>query len=158
MPLRARRLLLRLLANHFLPTVPIVLGLDAIHERRRGKRIRAKGIFRDLVRSSHSHFVNTSGLRCLSHALDAGGLRPGVCGRVHSCALAPFERYCHERGIRHNRLTDCARHLLLLQAHLRLDDISPGRTLITVADSNFAVLELLAALTDRMTCTTAIQT
>ncbi len=35
-------------------------------ERRRGKRIAAKGIYRDPVRSSHGHFVKASGLRWLS--------------------------------------------------------------------------------------------
>ena len=45
---------------------PIVLGLDDTIERRRGAKIRAKGIYRDPVRSSHSHFVKASGLRWLS--------------------------------------------------------------------------------------------
>lgn len=35
-------------------------------ERRKGKRIAAKGIYRDPVRSSDSHFVKVSGLRWLS--------------------------------------------------------------------------------------------
>jgi hypothetical protein len=35
-------------------------------ERRRGKRISAKEIYRDPVRSSHGHFVKASGLRWLS--------------------------------------------------------------------------------------------
>ncbi len=41
-------------------------GLDDTIERRRGKRIAAKGIYRDPVRSSHGHFVKASGLRWLS--------------------------------------------------------------------------------------------
>ena len=45
---------------------PVVLGLDDTIERRRGKRIAAKGIYRDLVRSSDSHFVKASGLRWMS--------------------------------------------------------------------------------------------
>jgi hypothetical protein len=35
----------------------IVLGIDDTIERRRGKQIAAKGIYRDPVRSSHAHFV-----------------------------------------------------------------------------------------------------
>lgn len=43
-----------------------MLGLADTIERRRGERIKAKGIYRDPVRSSHSHFVKASGLRWLS--------------------------------------------------------------------------------------------
>jgi len=42
------------------------MGLDDTIERRRGKRIAAKGIYRDPVRSSDSHLVKASGLRWLS--------------------------------------------------------------------------------------------
>ena len=57
---------MRLLIETFAPNGPVVLGLDDTIERRRGKRIAAKGIYRDPVRSSHGHFVNASGLRWLS--------------------------------------------------------------------------------------------
>jgi len=43
-PLLASRLLLRLLIETFAPNGPVVLGLDDTIERRRGKRIAAKGI------------------------------------------------------------------------------------------------------------------
>ncbi len=64
-PRAASRLLLGLLIAAFASTRPVVLGIDTI-ERRRGKRISAKGIYRDPVRSSHGHFVKASGLRWLS--------------------------------------------------------------------------------------------
>ena len=60
-------LLLRLTGlDAFVPAGPVLLGLDDTIERRRGKRISAKGIYRDPVRSSHGHFVKASGLRWLS--------------------------------------------------------------------------------------------
>ena len=62
----AARVLLGLLLDAFVPTGPVLLGLDDTIERRRGKRISAKGIYRDPVRSSHGHFVKASGLRWLS--------------------------------------------------------------------------------------------
>ena len=46
--------LVRLLLNTFLPIGPVVMGIDETIERRRGKKIRAKGIYRDPVRSSKS--------------------------------------------------------------------------------------------------------
>jgi DDE superfamily endonuclease len=50
-------ILLRLLLATFAPSGPLVLGLDDTIERRWGAKIRARGIYRDPVRSSDSHFV-----------------------------------------------------------------------------------------------------
>lgn len=60
------QVLLQLLISIFAPQGPLVMGLDDTIERRRGEKIKAKGIYRDPVRSSHSHFVKASGLRWLS--------------------------------------------------------------------------------------------
>jgi hypothetical protein len=46
-----------------IPTDPLVFGIDATIARRRSPRLAARGIYRDAVRSSHSHFVKASGLR-----------------------------------------------------------------------------------------------
>jgi hypothetical protein len=65
---QASRILLGLLVEAFAPEGPLVLGIDETLERRRGKKISAKGVYRDPVRSSREHFVKTSGLRwvCLT--------------------------------------------------------------------------------------------
>jgi hypothetical protein len=60
---------LGLLVTTFAPTGPVIVGLDDTIERRRGAKIKAKGIYRDPVRSSHGHFVKASGLRWLSAML-----------------------------------------------------------------------------------------
>jgi hypothetical protein len=140
-PRAASRVLLGLLVAAFAPSRPVVLGIDDTIERRRGKRIAAKGIYRDPVRSSHGHFVKASGLRWLSLML----LAPiPWAGRIWALpfltALAPSERYCQTRGRRHKRLTDWGRQLVL-QARRWL----PGRELVVVAESGFAALEFLAA-------------
>src|SRR5690349_14716828 len=49
--LTTSRLLLRLLVSTFAPTGALVCGLDDTIERRRGEKIKAKGIYRDPVRS-----------------------------------------------------------------------------------------------------------
>jgi hypothetical protein len=141
-PRAASRVLLGLLVAAFAPKGPVVLGIDDAIERRRGKRIAAKGIYRDPVRSSHGHFVKASGLRWLSLML----LAPiPWAGRIWALpfltALAPSERYCQTRGRRHKKLTDWGRQLVL-QARRWL----PGRELVVVADSAFAALEFLAAV------------
>src|SRR3954464_130080 len=65
-PRAAARLLLGLLVAAFAPSGPVLLGIDDTIERRRGKRIAAKGIYRDPVRSSKGHLVDAGGLRWLS--------------------------------------------------------------------------------------------
>ena len=60
----ARRLLVLLVAT-FAPRGTVVVALDDTLERRWGRRIRARGIYRDPVRSSHGRFVRASGLRWL---------------------------------------------------------------------------------------------
>jgi DDE superfamily endonuclease len=61
------RRLLRLLGDSFVAgDAPVVIGLDDTIERRWVMRIKARGIYRDPVRSSHGHFVKASGLRWLS--------------------------------------------------------------------------------------------
>jgi DDE superfamily endonuclease len=99
------RLLVRLLA----PTGPLVLGLDDTLERRRGAKMRAKGINRDPLRSSHSHRVKASGFRWLRLLL----LVPipwaqRVWALPFLTGLAPSERYHQERDQRHKTLTDGA--------------------------------------------------
>src|ERR671912_451579 len=141
----AARLLLGLLIAVFAPSGPVLLGIDDTIERRRGKRIAAKGIYRDPVRSSKGHFVKASGLRWLSLML----LVPiPWAARTWALpvltALAPSERYCRERGQRHKKLTDWARQMML-QVRRWL----PERELVLVTDMGFAALELLAALSRR---------
>ena len=82
--------LLALLVATFAPTGWIVLGLDDTIERRRGDHIRAKGIYRDPVRSSRSHVVKASGLRWLSlMAADADGLGGSGLGvTLYECAVS----------------------------------------------------------------------
>src|SRR5258708_39282577 len=61
--LEASAVLLRVLVKAFDRGGPLVFGLDETIERRRGDKIKAKGIYRDPVRSSKEHFVKASGLR-----------------------------------------------------------------------------------------------
>jgi hypothetical protein len=150
----AGRLLLGLLLDVFTPKGPVILGLDDTIERRRGKRIAAKGIYRDPVRSSHGHFVKASGLRWLSLMLLVS---ISWAGRIWALpfltALAPSERHCRERGLRHKKLTDWGRQLAL-QARRWM----PGRQLVLVTDSGFSALEFLAALLrQRITCVTRLR-
>jgi hypothetical protein len=137
--LEASHILLGLLINTFVIRGPVILGLDDTIERRRGTKIKAKGIYRDPVRSSHSHFVKASGLRWLSLMLLAPiPWAKRVWALPFLTVLAPSERYYNGKIRKHKKLTEWARQMVL-QARRWL----PKRFLVVVADSSFAVIELL---------------
>lgn len=140
--LGASHIRLNLLVRTFAPDGPLVLGIDETIERRRGAKIAATGIYRDPVRSSHSHFVKVNGLRWVCVML----LVPiPWAGRVWALpflsALAPSERYAELHGCRHKPVTLWARQLIRL-VHRWL----PDRSLVVVGDRGYAALDLLAAL------------
>jgi len=151
--LAASRILLGLLVTAFAPEGVLVLGLDDTIERRCGDQIKAKGIYRDPVRSSRSHFVKASGLRWLSLMLL---VEIPWAGRVWALpfltALCPSERYHKERGRTHQKLTDRARQMILMVARWL-----PARELVVVADSSFAALELLEAVRHEVTLITRLR-
>jgi hypothetical protein len=112
--LAASQMLLGLLISAFVPVGAIVMGLDDTIERRRGAKIRAKGIYRDPVRSSHSHTVKASGLRWLSLMLLAPiPWAKRVWALPFLTVLAPSERYYESSPRAHKKLTDWARQTLL---------------------------------------------
>ncbi len=135
-------ILLRLLVAIFVPKdAAIVVGIDETIERRRGAKIAAKGISRDPVRSSKEFFVKTSGLRWISMML----LTPiawaqCVWALPFFTVLAPSERYNKKHRRRHKKLTDWGRQMIR-----QLRRWLPERSLVVVADSSYAVLELLAS-------------
>ena len=110
----ASRILLSLLVSIFVPAGALVFAIDDTIERRRGARIKAKGISRDPVRSLHSHFVKASGLRWLCLMLT---VRLPWAERVWTLpvltCLCPSERYYKDRGRPHKKLTEWARQMLL---------------------------------------------
>jgi DDE superfamily endonuclease len=134
------RVLLEVLVTTFVPEGPLVIGVDETLERRRGKKIAAKGIYRDAVRSSHEHFVKASGLRwvCLMLLVPLPWARR-VWALPFLTALAPSERYDREHGRRHKTLTDWARQLLVVVRRWW-----PDRPIVAVADSTYAALAFLA--------------
>src|SRR4051812_42572742 len=152
----ASRILLGLLVQAFAPSGPILVGLDDTIERRWGKKIQARGIYRDPVRSSRSHFVKTSGLRWLSLMLL---VEIPWAGRVWALpfftVLAPSERYHQKRHKRHKTLVNWGRQMLL-----QLRRWLPERSLVLVADSGYAALDFLGGLANRrrsITCITRLR-
>ena len=118
----------------------LVFGIDETIERRWGGQISARGIYRDAVRSSKSHFVKCSGLRWLSVML--------LCpiewsGRVWALPfltlLAPSKRYYEQQDKVHKTLGKWAYQISLL-----LHRWFAHRTCVVVADGSYAIMELLS--------------
>jgi hypothetical protein len=131
------------LINTFALAGPVVMGLDDTIERRRGMKIKARGIYRDPVRSSQSHMVKASGLRWLSLMLLAPiPWAQRVWALPFLTVLAPSARYYAKSPRAHKKLTDWGRQMLL-QVRRWL----PDRQLVVVADNSFAVIELLWRMT-----------
>lgn len=140
-PLACSRKLLHLLLKRLIHCDTLVLGMDETLERRWGSSIKARGIYRDAVRSSKSHFVKCSGLRWIGVML----LTPiSWANRIWALpfltVLAPSERYHLKKGKRHKKLSDWARQICLL-----LYRWLPDFELIILGDGSYAVMELLAS-------------
>jgi len=137
---KAGKSLVHLLIDYFLAVdAPLVVGLDDTIERRRGEKIKAKGIYRDPVRSSKGHFVKASGLRWLCMMLLCEVPWAGcIWALPFMTVLCPSERFYAERGRAHKKLTDRARQMIFWLSRQIAD-----RALIVVCDSSFAAIEFL---------------
>lgn len=151
--LEAARILLKLLLASFLPVGPVIVGIDETLERRWGRRIAQRGIYRDSVRSSGSHFVKSSGLRWMSVMLLVPiSWAKRVWALPFLTVLAPSERYYQRLGKQHKKLTDWARQMLL-----QVKRWLPDREVIAVGDSSYSVIDLLAALKGKVTFITRLR-
>ncbi len=120
---------------------PLVFGIDETIERRRGVKIRARGIYRDPVRSSKSHFVKTSGLRWMSVMLMVPiAWAERIWGLPVLSALAPSERYYQAQGRQAKSLMERGKQLIM-----QIRRWLPDHPLVFVGDSTYAALDLLSA-------------
>jgi len=138
----ASRLLLLLISSFLSAAAPVVIGFDDTIERRWGPKIRARGIYRDPVRSSKGHFVKASGLRWLSAMLLVHvPWADRIMALPFLTVLAPSKRFYADKLRSPKTLVDWAR-----QAALQIRRWLPGRYIVLVADSAFAAIEFLAAV------------
>ena len=150
---KASGLLLRQLLDCFLPEGPVVIGIDETIERRWGTKIKARGIYRDAMRSSRKHLVKASGLRWMSVMLLVPiSWAKRVWALPFLTVLAPSERYNQQQGKMHKRLTDWARQMLL-----QVKRWLPNRSVIAVGDSSYAVIDLLDAVKEQVCVITRLR-
>ena len=152
-PLNGSRHLLMALIAAFAPSGPLVMALDDTIERRRGPKIAARGLYRDPVQSSHNNLVKTSGLRwlCLMLVVPIPWARR-YWALPFCTALTPSRNYYLRRRRQPCKLADRARQMLLMVRRWL-----PNRPIVVVADSSFAVLELLAAVRQKVCMVTRLR-
>jgi hypothetical protein len=134
------QILLGLLITFLVPPgATIVLGADDTVERRSGRKIRAKGCYRDAVRSSKKHVIRCFGLKWAVMML----LVPVPWSRrVWALPfLTTLSRPADQHGRRrHKTSIDWVRQMMK-QARRWL----PGRKLVLVVDGGFAAVSLALA-------------
>ena len=134
------RLLLELLIALLVPAgATIVLGADDTVERRSGRKIRAKGCYRDAVRSTKKHVIRCFGLKWVSMML----LVPvpwaqRVWAMPFLTALCRPAKKKDQR--RHKTSVDWVRQMIK-QVRRWL----PGRRVVLVVDGGFAAVSLALA-------------
>lgn len=135
--------LLGLVVNTFIPKgEPIVAALDDTIERRWGPKISKRGIYRDSVRSSKSHFVKCSGLRWLSLMVTTPlpWLEQGAHWALPILTvLCPSERFYTDRGKPVKKLTHWAAQII---SWLSRKSAQLQRPVYLTGDGSFATLEL----------------
>ena len=133
------RILLTLLVATFLTAgVPLIIAADETIERRSGEKIRAKGVFRDAVRSSKKHVVHCFGLRWISMML----LVPvpwstRMWALPFLTVLAPSEKTNRANGKRHKTSIDWIGQMIAVVRRWL-----PERAIILVVDGGLAAVKL----------------
>lgn len=133
----AKILLLRLIKSLNLEG-PLVFAIDDHVERRGGKKIQAKGCYRDAVRSSRGFIVRCFGLKWVAMMLTARfpwSLRTFALPFL--TVLAPSKKSDETTGKRHKTTIDWARQMCF-----QLRRWLPKAVLILVADGGFANAQL----------------
>jgi DDE superfamily endonuclease len=141
--LQASQILLGLLVRVMVPPgATIVLGADDTVERRSGRQIKAKGCYRDAVRSSRKHVVKCFGLKWVAMMLLVSvpwATRVWALPFLTVLCWPPKSR--HQR--RHKTSVDWVRQMVK-QTRRWL----PARLLVFVVDGGFAAVALAWACVD----------
>jgi DDE superfamily endonuclease len=114
--LEASRILLGVLLEAFVGEGPLILGIDETLERRYGKKISARGVYRDPVRSTHETFVKSSGLRwvCAMLLVEVPFRFSGM-GLAFPLGSGSLRALCRPAGQRsHKKISEWAWQLLLV--------------------------------------------
>ena len=136
--LQGAKILLGLIVLLIPKSWPIVIGIDETIERRKGKKIKAKGIYRDAVRSTEKKVVNCFGLKWISMMVIV--LLPWA-GRPWALpfltVLAPSKASNKASAKRHKTTVDWARQMIM-----QVRRWVPNRVMVLVGDGAYAAVSL----------------
>jgi DDE superfamily endonuclease len=136
--LRAAKILLFMLLP-LIQGLPTVLFIDETLERRKGKKIKAKGYYRDAVRSSKSQLVKASGLKWLTMTLSVRlPFMPRALALPFLSILEYSKKHDEQHNRRHKTTLDWASQMVF-QVRRWLGKQKP---LILVGDGGFAAGQL----------------
>ena len=136
--LQGGRILLGLLVPLLPATWPLIVGTDETIERRRGRKIAAKGCYRDAVRSTEKHVVTCFGLKWLTMMLFVRlPWSPRPWALPFLTALAPSARANAAAEKRHK--TTIAWTIQMVKVVSRW---LAGRSWVLVGDGGYACVKL----------------
>jgi len=136
--LQASKILLGLLIRFIPESLPIIIGIDDTIERRKGKKIKAKGCYRDAVRSSQKHVIRCFGLKWLCMMLIV--LLPwseNYWALPFLTALTPSESANKEAKKRHKTSIDWS-----IQMIKQVSRWVTNRCIILIGDGGFSCIRL----------------
>ena len=129
---KASKILLKLLSGN--KDKPIVIAIDEHIERRSGRKIKAKGCYRDAVRSSKGFVVKCFGLKWITvMVLRKFPWTKRSFALPFMTVLAPSKKSNEKQGKTHKTTIDWA-----VQIVKRIRRWNPDRKLIFTADGGFA--------------------
>jgi len=134
------RILLNLIILFFVPPdVPLLLVIDETLERRRGKKIKYKGWFRDPILSTQKHVVTTLGLRwiCLAVLVPVPWSKR-TWALPFMAVLAPGEKTSAKLNKRHRTLVHWADYMID-----KVRRWQPDREIMLVGDGSYAAIVLV---------------
>jgi len=134
----AAKILLGLIIYLVPPFWPLIIAADETIERRKGKKIKAKGCYRDSVRSSQSKVVHCFGLKwiCMMAIVPLPWSKRAWALPFFS-VLAPSKNYNQTQNKRHKTTVDWACQMIK-QVRRWL----PDRTIVLVGDGAYAAVKL----------------
>lgn len=118
--------------------VPLVIGADETLERRKGNKIKAKGVFRDGVRSSRKYTVHAFGLRWVSMMLIVPvPWSSRVWALPFLTVLAPSEAVNQSNGKRHKTSIDWIMQMVCVVRRWQ-----PKAAVVLVTDGGLSAVKL----------------
>lgn len=136
--LQGAKILLGLLARFIPANLPLIILVDETIERRKGKKIKAKGCYRDAVRSTHKKVIHCFGLKWIAMMLVVPvPWAKRAWALPFLTVLAPSKASNEASGKRHKTTVDWTRQMIM-QVRRWL----PYRTIVLVGDGAYAAVSL----------------